>query len=245
MINIVLYEPEIPQNTGNIMRTCAGTGTKLHLIKPLGFSLDENHLRRAGVNYIENCDYNVYENWEDFCSKNSGTFYYLTRYGKKPHTSFDYSDVDEEMLGLSLWAPQLIALHHPFVADPAVYPASLDVAFKSGITDWEHNLEDIAGGNFCVTANILQCGFFANETDNSTWFDRLEKDWMELIERSEDAEERPITAILSSSLLRSFYFTPMKAILPCQRKFHSPRSYQESFFCLLRGSFFVRPRRHT
>ncbi len=97
MINIVLYEPEIPQNTGNIMRTCAGTGTKLHLIKPLGFSLDENHLKRAGVNYIENCDYNVYENWEDFNSKNRGTFYYLTRYGKKPHTSFDYGDINEEI----------------------------------------------------------------------------------------------------------------------------------------------------
>jgi tRNA (cytidine/uridine-2'-O-)-methyltransferase len=97
MINIVLYEPEIPQNTGNIMRTCAGTGTKLHLIKPLGFSLDENHLKRAGVNYIENCDYKVYENWEDFSSKNIGTFYYLTRYGKKPHTSFDYSDISEEI----------------------------------------------------------------------------------------------------------------------------------------------------
>lgn len=97
MINIVLFEPEIPQNTGNIMRTCAGTGTRLHLIKPLGFSLDESHIKRAGVNYIENCDYTVYENWDDFKSKNVGTFYYLTRYGKKPHTSFDYSDTNEEI----------------------------------------------------------------------------------------------------------------------------------------------------
>lgn len=97
MINIVLFEPEIPQNTGNIMRTCAGTGTKLHLIKPLGFSLDESHIKRAGVNYIENCNYAVYENWDDFKSKNVGTFYYLTRYGKKPHTSFDYSNSDEEI----------------------------------------------------------------------------------------------------------------------------------------------------
>lgn len=97
MINIVLFEPEIPQNTGNIMRTCAGTGTKLHLIKPLGFSLDESHIKRAGVNYIENCNYAVYENWDDFKSKNVGTFYYLTRYGKKPHTSFDYSNYDKEI----------------------------------------------------------------------------------------------------------------------------------------------------
>ena len=92
MINIVLFEPEIPQNTGNIMRTCAGTNTHLHLIKPLGFSLDEKSIKRSGVNYIENCHYQVYENFDDFLSKNNGDFYFLTRYGKKPHTSFDYSD---------------------------------------------------------------------------------------------------------------------------------------------------------
>lgn len=97
MINVVLFEPEIPQNTGNIMRTCAGTGVKLHLIKPLGFVLDEAHIKRAGVNYIEHCDYQVYENWEDFKSKNDGQFYYLTRYGKKPHTSFNYSNQDENI----------------------------------------------------------------------------------------------------------------------------------------------------
>lgn len=97
MINIVLYQPEIPQNTGNIMRTCAGTGTKLHLIKPLGFSLDEKSIKRSGVNYIEHCDYKVYENWEDFKPKNSGIYYYLTRYGKKPHTSFDYSNSEENI----------------------------------------------------------------------------------------------------------------------------------------------------
>lgn len=92
MINIVLYEPEIPQNTGNIMRTCAGTGARLHLIKPLGFSMDEKAIKRSGVNYIEYCDYTIYENFDDFLSKNQGEFYFLTRYGKKPHTSFDYSD---------------------------------------------------------------------------------------------------------------------------------------------------------
>ena len=97
MIHIVLYEPEIPQNTGNIMRTCAGTGAKLHLIEPLGFSLDEKYLKRSAVNYLEYCDYTVYSNFEDFCSKNKGTYYYLTRYGKKPHTSFDYSNREENI----------------------------------------------------------------------------------------------------------------------------------------------------
>ncbi len=90
MLNIVLYEPEIPTNTGNIMRTCVATGTKLHLIEPLGFKLDEKSIKRSGVNYIDKLDYVVYPNFDDFKKKNKGTYYYFTRYGKKPHTSFDY-----------------------------------------------------------------------------------------------------------------------------------------------------------
>ncbi len=92
MINVVLYQPEIPSNTGNIMRTCVATNTKLHLIKPLGFSIDDAKLKRSGVNYIDKLDYTVYENYEEFKEKNQGDFYYFTRYGHKPHTSFDYSD---------------------------------------------------------------------------------------------------------------------------------------------------------
>lgn len=97
MINIVLYEPEIPGNTGNIMRTCVATDTILHLIKPLGFSLDEKSLKRSGVNYIDKLKYFVYENFEEFKTKNEGTYYYFTRYGKKPHTSFDYSNSEENI----------------------------------------------------------------------------------------------------------------------------------------------------
>jgi tRNA (cytidine/uridine-2'-O-)-methyltransferase len=97
MINVVLFEPEIPQNTGNIMRTCVATNTRLHLIRPLGFSLDDKHMKRSGLDYIEFLDYQVYDNFEDFKSKNIGTYYYFTRYGKKPHTSFDYSNVDENI----------------------------------------------------------------------------------------------------------------------------------------------------
>ena len=66
MINIVLIEPEIPQNTGNIARTCAATGAKLHLVKPLGFSIDDKYLKRSGVNYIPKCEYVVYENYDEF-----------------------------------------------------------------------------------------------------------------------------------------------------------------------------------
>lgn len=97
MIHIVLFEPEIPQNTGNIMRTCAGTGTYLHLIRPLGFSLDEKSIKRSGVNYIEHCNYNVYDNFEEFSKKNKGTYFFLTRYGKKTHSDFNYKEIKDDI----------------------------------------------------------------------------------------------------------------------------------------------------
>ncbi len=81
MINIVLYEPEIPQNTGNIMRTCSVFEMDLHLIEPLGFSLDEKHLRRSGMDYIEDLHYQVYKNWDEFKEGKKGQFVFFTRYG--------------------------------------------------------------------------------------------------------------------------------------------------------------------
>ena len=94
MINIVLYEPEIPGNTGNIMRTCVATHTKLHLIEPLGFKLDSSSIKRSGVNYINDCEYYIYPNFEDFLSKNKGEYYFVTRYGHKPHSDFQYDCKD-------------------------------------------------------------------------------------------------------------------------------------------------------
>ena len=93
MINVVLFEPEIPGNTGNIMRTCVATNARLHLIKPLGFKLDEASIKRSGVNYIDKLEYFVYENYDDFLAKNKdGDFFYFTRYGKKHHDSFNYKE---------------------------------------------------------------------------------------------------------------------------------------------------------
>jgi tRNA (cytidine/uridine-2'-O-)-methyltransferase len=79
------------------MRTCVATNSKLHLIKPLGFSLEDKYIKRSGVNYIDKLEYYVYKNWDDFISKNSGEFYFFTRYGHKPHTSFAYSDKTKDI----------------------------------------------------------------------------------------------------------------------------------------------------
>ena len=77
MINIVLYEPEIPQNTGNIARMCVSNDLILHLIKPLGFELTDKYLKRSGLDYWQHLEYKTYENWEDFLEKNPGANYWL------------------------------------------------------------------------------------------------------------------------------------------------------------------------
>ena len=92
MVNIVLFEPEIPENTGNIMRTCAATNSKLHLIRPLGFALSDSVVKRSGVNYIDKVAYTLYDDFDDFVAKNDGEYYFFTRYGKKAHSEFDFSD---------------------------------------------------------------------------------------------------------------------------------------------------------
>ena len=83
MINIVLYEPEIPQNTGNIMRTCMAFDMKLHLIEPLGFSFDDKYLKRSHMDYINDVDYRTYRDYDEFTKENDGQFVYFSRYGMK------------------------------------------------------------------------------------------------------------------------------------------------------------------
>lgn len=92
MLNIVLHEPEIPQNTGNIGRTCVATGTRLHLIEPLGFSISDKAVKRAGMDYWEHLDVTVYEDYEDFCKRNPGAKVYMAT-TKGPNV---YSDVSYE-----------------------------------------------------------------------------------------------------------------------------------------------------
>jgi tRNA (cytidine/uridine-2'-O-)-methyltransferase len=96
-VHVVLYQPEIPANTGNIARTCAATDTTLHLIRPLGFSTDDKMLKRAGLDYWQFVNIVYYDSIEEFFEKNEGgEFFYLTKHGKKPHTTFDYSKTEKD-----------------------------------------------------------------------------------------------------------------------------------------------------
>ena len=91
-INIVMVEPEIPQNTGNVARTCAATGARLHIVKPMGFNIDDKKLKRAGLDYWHYLDITYYDGLADFFSKNDGTFFYFTTKGRQTHSEVSYPD---------------------------------------------------------------------------------------------------------------------------------------------------------
>lgn len=91
-LNIVLVEPQIPQNTGNISRTCAVTGARLHLVKPFGFEITDKHLKRAGLDYWDKLDITYYDGLEDFFSKNNGPYFYFTTKGLNVHSDVSYPD---------------------------------------------------------------------------------------------------------------------------------------------------------
>ncbi len=92
LINIVMVEPEIPQNTGNVARTCAATGARLHLVGPMGFKIDDKKLKRAGLDYWHFLDITYYDDLDDFFSKNSGDFYFFTTKALKAHSDISYPD---------------------------------------------------------------------------------------------------------------------------------------------------------
>ena len=95
-IHVVLYQPDIPANTGNIALTCAATDTSLHLIRPLGFSTDEEMIKRAGFDFWDSVNITYYDSMDDFFSKNQGEFYYIETFGEQAHSSFDFSDASKE-----------------------------------------------------------------------------------------------------------------------------------------------------
>lgn len=115
MFNIVLVEPEIPQNTGNIARTCAATGCVLHLVKPLGFEVSDKYLKRAGLDYWQFVDVKIWENFEEFqTAYPDGKFYYFTTKGRKRHIDAylkrgDFLVFGKETKGL----PEELLIKHP------------------------------------------------------------------------------------------------------------------------------------
>jgi tRNA (cytidine/uridine-2'-O-)-methyltransferase len=108
-LNIVLVEPEIPQNTGNISRTCAVTGATLHLVKPLGFSVDDSHLKRAGLDYWKLLDIRYHDSLDDFFKKHpEGDFYFSTTKARRFYTDVKYTNdsflfFGKETAGLPKW----------------------------------------------------------------------------------------------------------------------------------------------
>ena len=115
MINIVLLEPEIPANTGNIGRTCVATGTRLHLIEPLGFSLSEKALKRAGMDYLPDLDVTTYVDYEDFLARNPGAqIFFATTKGRHIYSDASYPDGCYIMFGKeSAGIPEEILKAHP------------------------------------------------------------------------------------------------------------------------------------
>ena len=114
-LNLVLVEPEIPQNTGNIARTCAATGARLHLVEPMGFHVDDKKLKRAGLDYWYLLDITYYSSLDDFFAKNQdGIFYYFSTKAPQKHTDVDYPDrvfllFGKETAGL----PEKLLFDHP------------------------------------------------------------------------------------------------------------------------------------
>ena len=100
MFNIILFNPEIPPNTGNIIRLCSNTGSMLHLIKPLGFDINEKSMRRAGLDYKKGMKMKIYDNFDEFISVNSSKRIYLvTKYGNTRYDHIKYEIGDSFMFG--------------------------------------------------------------------------------------------------------------------------------------------------
>ena len=114
MLNIVLHEPEMPANTGNIGRTCVAAGARLHLIEPLGFSINDKMVKRAGLDYWDKLDVTVYDDFNDFCERNPGAMIYLaTTKAHKTYTEVSYEPDCYIMFGKeSAGIPEEILVDH-------------------------------------------------------------------------------------------------------------------------------------
>ena len=148
-LNIVLVEPEIPQNTGNIARTCAATGARLHLVRPMGFEVDDKKLKRAGLDYWYLLDITYYENLQDFFEKNKdGEFFFFSTKARKRHTDVSYPDkaylvFGKETRGLPEWL--LLENKESCVRIPMLFEArslnlsnSVAIAVYETLRQWDY-----------------------------------------------------------------------------------------------------------
>ncbi len=145
VIHIVLYEPEIPQNTGNIMRTAVAIGARLHLIEPLGFKIDERRLRRSALDYYADIDYEIHPDYESFREKNEGSFFFLSRYGKKTYSTIDFSSVTQPIY--------LIFGKESSGVDRTLLASNLDRCFRIPTTDKVRSL-NLANAVAIVTYEV-------------------------------------------------------------------------------------------
>ena len=153
-LNIALIEPEIPQNTGNIARTCAATGAKLHLVGPMGFTITDKQVKRAGLDYWDKLDITYYDSTEEFFEKNKGAdFYYFSTKAEQAHSDMTYKNgaflvFGKETKGLP---EELIAANYdhavriPMIADTRSLNLSNSVAIAVYEALRQHNYE---GFNF-------------------------------------------------------------------------------------------------
>ena len=140
MIDVVLYEPEIPQNTGNIIRLCANTGAKLHLIHPLGFTWEDKKLRRSGLDYHEFADIMHYQNWEEFISLHAkARLFACTTHGQKNYTDMVFASSDMLLFGPeSRGLPPIIRqAHHPIRIPMQAHSRSLNLSNAVAIVVFE------------------------------------------------------------------------------------------------------------
>ena len=157
--HIVLFEPLMPANTGNIARTCAGTNTELHLIKPLGFSTDDKYMKRAGLDYWDKLDIEKHSSLEEFLNKykpEENNMFFATTKGKTQYTDIDYSKMDEvfvvygkETKGLPEWLLEKY-LDKKTIRIPMLPTLrSLNLSNSVAIITYEilrqHNFEDLQG----------------------------------------------------------------------------------------------------
>lgn len=155
MFNIVLVEPEIPQNTGNIVRTCAATGCRLHLVRPLGFEVSDKYLKRAGLDYWHFVDITYYDSVDELFEKNpNGKFYFFSTKAAKKHSDVQYREGDFLVFGKEtkgLPEPLLAAHYNDAVRIPMIGEIrSLNLSNSVAIAVYEAwRQAGYAQGNFC------------------------------------------------------------------------------------------------